>query len=68
LIETGLYKNIRDPGYLGQLIIFVGISTSLSNWLSKVLMIILLLLGYIYRLNTEERFMVERMGQKYKDY
>lgn len=34
LIETGLYKYIRHPGYLGQLIIFLGISTSLSNWLS----------------------------------
>ena len=27
LIETGLYKNIRHPGYLGQLLIFLGIST-----------------------------------------
>ena len=31
LIETGLYKIIRHPGYLGQLIIFIGISISLSN-------------------------------------
>jgi protein-S-isoprenylcysteine O-methyltransferase Ste14 len=68
LIEKGLYKNIRHPGYLGQLIIFVGISTSLSNWLSIVLMIIPVLIGYIYRINTEERFMIEQMGQKYIDY
>lgn len=40
LIETGLYKSIRHPGYLGQLIIFLGISTSLSNWLSILLMIV----------------------------
>jgi protein-S-isoprenylcysteine O-methyltransferase Ste14 len=31
LIETGLYKFIRHPGYLGQLMIFAGISISLSN-------------------------------------
>jgi protein-S-isoprenylcysteine O-methyltransferase Ste14 len=68
LIETGLYKSIRHPGYLGQLIIFVGIATSLSNWLSIVLMMIPVLLGYIYRINTEERFMTEQMGQKYIDY
>jgi protein-S-isoprenylcysteine O-methyltransferase Ste14 len=68
LIETGLYKNIRHPGYLGQLIIFVGISTSLSNWLSILLMIIPVLFGYIYRIKTEERFMIEHMGQKYIDY
>ena len=68
LIETGLYKIIRHPGYLGQLIIFLGISTCLSNWLSILLMIIPVLLGYLNRINVEEKFMVEQMGQKYLDY
>jgi protein-S-isoprenylcysteine O-methyltransferase Ste14 len=68
LIETGLYKIIRHPGYLGQLIIFLGISTCLSNWLSILLMIIPVFLGYLNRINVEEKFMVEQMGQKYLDY
>lgn len=68
LIETGLYKYIRHPGYLGQLIIFLGISTCLSNWLSVLLMIIPVLLGYLNRINIEEKFMVEQMGPKYLDY
>ncbi len=68
LIETGLYRIIRHPGYLGQLIIFLGISTCLSNWLSILLMIIPVLLGYLNRMNVEEKFMVEQMGQKYLDY
>jgi protein-S-isoprenylcysteine O-methyltransferase Ste14 len=68
LIERGLYKNIRHPGYLGQLIIFTGISTSLSNWLSIVLMMVPVLLGYVYRISVEERFMTEQMGQAYIDY
>ena len=49
IIESGLYKFIRHPGYLGQLIIFLGISTSLSNWLSVIFMIIPVSVGYIYR-------------------
>jgi protein-S-isoprenylcysteine O-methyltransferase Ste14 len=68
LIDKGLYKNIRHPGYLGQLIIFTGISASLSNWLSIVLMIVPVLSGYIYRIVVEERFMIKQMGQKYIDY
>jgi len=68
LIETGLYKRIRHPGYLGQLIIFLGISTCLSNWLSILLMIIPVLMGYLNRITVEEKFMVEQMGQKYIDY
>jgi protein-S-isoprenylcysteine O-methyltransferase Ste14 len=68
LIETGLYKRIRHPGYLGQIIIFLGISVTLSNWLSVLLMMISVLTGYIYRINTEERFMSDQMGKKYSDY
>jgi protein-S-isoprenylcysteine O-methyltransferase Ste14 len=68
LIETGLYKIIRHPGYLGQLIIFLGISTCLSNWISILLMIIPVMSGYLNRINVEEKFMAEQMGQKYLDY
>ena len=68
LIEIGLYKSIRHPGYLGQLIIFIGISTSLSNWLSILFMIVPVFLGYFYRINVEEKFMINQMGQKYIDY
>jgi protein-S-isoprenylcysteine O-methyltransferase Ste14 len=68
LIETGSYKIIRHPGYLGQLIIFLGISVCLSNWLSILLMIIPILYGYLYRIKVEEKFMVDQMGEKYLDY
>ena len=68
LIETGLYKFIRHPGYLGQLIIFIGISTSISNWLSIPFMVIPVAIGYIYRIKVEERFMIEQMGEKYLNY
>jgi protein-S-isoprenylcysteine O-methyltransferase Ste14 len=68
LIETGLYKIIRHPGYLGQLIIFLGTSVCLSNWLSILLMIIPVLSGYLNRINVEEKFMVQQMGQRYLDY
>ena len=68
LIEKGLYKIIRHPGYLGQLIIFLGISTSLSNWLSILLMIVPVLSGFIYRILVEEKFMIGQLGQKYIDY
>lgn len=68
LIDTGLFKYIRHPGYLGQLIIFFGIATSLSNWVSVLLMIIPVLVGYINRIRIEEKFMVEQLGQKYIEY
>lgn len=68
IIETGLYKIIRHPGYLGQLIIFIGISTSISNWLSILFMMIPVSLGYLYRIRVEEKFMLEQMGEDYVKY
>jgi protein-S-isoprenylcysteine O-methyltransferase Ste14 len=68
LIETGLYKNIRHPGYLGQLMIFLGLSISLSNWLSILLMMIPVAIGYIYRINVEEKFMVDQLREDYLRY
>ncbi len=68
LIETGLYKIIRHPGYLGQLLIFIGAATSLSNWLSIVLMLIPVCCGYLYRIRVEEEFMIRQLGSKYLDY
>ena len=68
LIEKGFYKFIRHPGYLGQLLIFTGISISLSNWLSVILMLLSTLIGYVNRIRIEENFMVEQMGVKYSDY
>jgi protein-S-isoprenylcysteine O-methyltransferase Ste14 len=68
IIETGLYKFIRHPGYLGQLIVFIGISTSISNWLSILVMMIPITLGYFYRIKVEERFMLEQLGEDYLNY
>lgn len=68
IIETGLYKFIRHPGYLGQWVIFIGISISTSNWLSVLAMLIPITIGYIYRIQVEERFMAEQMGADYLNY
>jgi protein-S-isoprenylcysteine O-methyltransferase Ste14 len=68
IIDTGLYKFIRHPGYLGQVIIFMGISISISNWLSIVLMMIPITLGYLYRIKVEEKFLTDQFGEDYKHY
>lgn len=68
IIDTGLYKFIRHPGYLGQLIFFTGISISISNWLSVLVMMVPVMLGYLYRIMVEERFMAEQLGEDYLNY
>jgi protein-S-isoprenylcysteine O-methyltransferase len=68
LIKTGLYKNIRHPGYLGQIIIFTATAIALSNWLSILAMLIPVISGYLYRISIEEKFLIKQLGQEYIDY
>ncbi len=68
LIETGLYRIIRHPGYLGQLMVFAGIAIALSNWLAVLLMLVPIAIGYGYRIRVEENFMIEHMGASYLSY
>ena len=68
LIETGLYRTIRHPGYLGQMVIFLGIALSMSNWLSVLGMMLPVTTGFLYRIRVEETFMQEQLGRKYVDY
>jgi protein-S-isoprenylcysteine O-methyltransferase Ste14 len=68
IIETGFYKFIRHPGYFGQLIIFLGLSISISNWLSILAMMVPIVVGYSYRIMMEERFMLEQFGDIYLNY
>lgn len=68
LIETGMYRLIRHPGYLGQLLIFLGCSLALANWVSVLGMMLPVSAGFIYRINIEEKFMELQMGQDYIAY
>ena len=68
LIETGLYKIIRHPGYLGQLLIFAVVSIAISNWASILLMMVPVAIGYIYRIHVEEKFMLAQLGEGYLQY
>jgi protein-S-isoprenylcysteine O-methyltransferase Ste14 len=68
LVTTGFYRYIRHPGYLGQLLVFLGIATALSNWLTILCMMVPILAAYLYRIGVEERFMTAQMGVQYSDY
>ena len=68
LQTDGIYRLIRHPSYLGQFLIFLGISLFLANWLSILFMIIPILIGYIKRISIEERFMTEEIGPEYVEY
>jgi protein-S-isoprenylcysteine O-methyltransferase Ste14 len=68
LIQNGLYKYIRHPGYLGSFLTFLGFAISSSSIIAIIINIILFFLAYSYRIKIEERILVTLFGEQYKQY
>jgi protein-S-isoprenylcysteine O-methyltransferase len=68
IVEGGPYRVIRHPGYLGTLLIWVGLPLALSNWLSATLVTILMAVAYRTRIRAEEAMLLEAFGDEYLHY
>lgn len=68
LIQSGPYRLVRHPGYLGYVLIVVGMALGFSSWIATASMILLLLPGLIYRMRVEEKMLLEAFGKAYQQY
>jgi protein-S-isoprenylcysteine O-methyltransferase len=68
VVDTGLYRHVRHPSYLGACVGFLGFGLGLGNWLSAVSMLGFVLVGYIYRMHVEEEALLEALGEEYAAY
>ena len=66
LVETGLYRHIRHPLYLGTICLFIACPAFLGAQFSLVMSLLGLLVIYI-RIRKEEEFLVKHMPG-YKEY
>jgi protein-S-isoprenylcysteine O-methyltransferase len=68
LVETGIYKEIRHPAYLGYLAIMFGIGLALGNWIGFTSLAVLPFLGIMYRIQIEESVLLAYFGPTYQEY
>jgi protein-S-isoprenylcysteine O-methyltransferase Ste14 len=68
VVERGPYRRIRHPAYAGLLLILLGLSLGLANWLSVVVIMGCALVGLTYRIRVEETALQEHLGQGYREY
>src|SRR5215467_2847145 len=69
VIEGGPYRLIRHPSYTGFLLILLGFGLSLTNnWLSLLVIIGCVLIGFSYRIWVEEHVHKAQLGQRYQEY
>ena len=68
IIDFGLYKYFRHPGYFGMSLFWIGAGLSSNNYLIMIIVSLTILIGYHYRMNNEEKMLSETFGEEYKNY
>ena len=67
LVTDGLYKSIRHPLYLGEMLRNFGI-VSLFSSLFGIFLIIIGTIFLLIRINIEEKMLLDAFGSTYQDY
>jgi len=68
LVTQGPYYSVRNPMYSGTLLIGTGaVAVLFQVWALPIFLIIYFLI-YIPQINKEEKKLLERFGEKYKEY
>lgn len=68
LIDTGPYRFVRHPSYTGALLAFIGFAMVLRNWASVLVISLPVAFAFVYRINVEERALIQALGERYRDY
>jgi len=68
IVKDGIYKYIRHPGYLGEIIIFFGLGFVTYSLLGILGAFIVSLMVYVGEVIPEEKYMLEKFGKEYEEY
>jgi protein-S-isoprenylcysteine O-methyltransferase Ste14 len=68
VVQSGPYRFVRHPSYTGILIMLLGVGIALTNWASLIVILASGVIGLLYRVNVEERALVDALGQPYVKY
>ena len=68
VVSDGIYRRVRHPGYLGDIVLFVGSGIATSNVITTVLILGMMLTAYVRRIAAEERMLTDQLGKEYSDY
>jgi protein-S-isoprenylcysteine O-methyltransferase Ste14 len=68
LVHGGMYKYVRHPSYTGMLLEFLGLSIFFGTWLCLAIIMIPITMAILYRIQCEEKILVEEFGSEYEVY
>lgn len=64
----GPYRWLRHPAYTGMLLMYAGINMALGTWLGTLIGVGVFLTATLYRIQVEEKALVEAFGEQYRAY
>jgi protein-S-isoprenylcysteine O-methyltransferase Ste14 len=70
LIISGPFAFVRNPLYVGNVLIYLGLGIMSFAWFPylQIVAILFFLLQYYLIVKEEEKYLVEKFGEAYKDY
>jgi protein-S-isoprenylcysteine O-methyltransferase Ste14 len=68
LVRGGLYRYVRHPSYLGQILILVGIGALMGNVIAVLAAPFMATVALLWRIRIEERAMADHFGDAYEEY
>lgn len=66
-VDRGPYRFVRNPMYTGVLMVSMSLGVALGTWLLPLAGSVVFTL-FALRTRTEEKYLIERFGNQYRDY
>jgi protein-S-isoprenylcysteine O-methyltransferase Ste14 len=68
LVTEGLYAHVRNPMYVGNLLIVAGVAIAANSWPTILLGVPLAVFMYICIVAAEEEYLLARFGEPFREY
>jgi protein-S-isoprenylcysteine O-methyltransferase Ste14 len=68
VIETGPYRYVRHPAYVGDLLIVFGFGLAWGSWVGAAAALVIAFVGHLPRIRVEEAALREAFGEPYERY
>lgn len=68
LVDTGMFAHSRNPLYVGNLLIFLGLAIVHNGWAMYLIVVPFFAIAYYCIVAAEEQYLRGRFGEAYDDY
>jgi hypothetical protein len=68
LVDTGMFAHSRNPLYLANLLLFLGLAIVHNGWAMYLIVLPFFVFAYVCIVAAEEQFLYGKFGDEYDDY